>query len=334
MLEAACSPKRCPPRKTQFQTGRAAAAGREPAPPAPPAAKNNHGRVTFSEEMICMALRAGCCVLKCCCLQGSDCSSLGMQVAKTRGCFWWGENRSCFAARLDTLSGHIPVSGINTPSWDSWLHRGAPTCQPLTIPGRGWIHPHDPVHAANSPPAFISLSVTVTHALHLPVYRLFSQGPCGGNGWLGGTGLFAQILEGKPPEVWEQEERAGAGRLHAGTSLEGTEATVYPTAWLHPQTGYTQEPRATTGLPPPALPGTARAAGWVPPTRLQLQKVKCHQPGNNAHAASLHLPSVGVWHAKSSWDREVTQESQRNGELMTREGQEDGGNSQGLAGHP
>lgn len=148
-------------------------------------------------------------------------------------------------------SGHIPISGINTPSWDSWLHRRAPTCQPLTIIGRGWIHPHDPAHAANSPHAFISLSVTVTHALHLPVYRLFSQGPCGGNDWLGGTGLFAQILEGKPPEVWEQQGRAG--RLLAGTSLEGTEATVYPTDWLHPQTGYTQEPRARVWHHQPCL---------------------------------------------------------------------------------
>lgn len=91
MLEAACSPKRYPPRKTQFQTGRAAAAGREPAPPAPPAARNNHGGVTFSGEMICMALRAGCCGQKCCCLQGSDCSSFGMKVQRSRECFGWGK---------------------------------------------------------------------------------------------------------------------------------------------------------------------------------------------------------------------------------------------------
>lgn len=77
--------------RTQFQTGRAAAAGREPAPPAPPAAKNNHGRVTFRGEIICMALRAGCCGLKRCCLQGSDCSSFGRKVARIRGCFWWGK---------------------------------------------------------------------------------------------------------------------------------------------------------------------------------------------------------------------------------------------------
>lgn len=76
-------------------------------------------------------------------------------------------------------------------------------CQPFITPGRGWIHPHDPMHAANSPRAFISLSVAVTHALRLPVYRLFSQGPCGGNDRLGRTGLLAQVLEGKPPEVWE-----------------------------------------------------------------------------------------------------------------------------------
>lgn len=91
MLEAACSPKRYPPRKTQFQTGRAAEAGREPAPPAPPAAKNNHGRVTFRGEVICLALRAGCCVLKCCCLQGSNCSSPGMKAARIRGYFWRGK---------------------------------------------------------------------------------------------------------------------------------------------------------------------------------------------------------------------------------------------------
>lgn len=78
-------------------------------------------------------------------------------------------------------------------------------CQPLTVAGRSWIHPHDPMHAANSPRAFLSLPVAVTHALHLPVYRPFSQGPCGGSDQLGGTGILAQVLEGKPLEVWEWE---------------------------------------------------------------------------------------------------------------------------------
>lgn len=243
-----------------------------------------------------------------------------------------------FAARLD---GHILISGINTPSWDSWLHRRAPTCQPLTITGRGWIHPHDPEHAANSPHAFISLSVTVTHALHLPVYRLFSQGPCGGNDWLGGTGLFAQILEGKPPEVWEQEGRAG--RRHAGTSFEGTEATVYPTAWLHPQTGYTQEPRARPGLAPPALPGIALAAGCLQ------GRGGYHPHGSSSKRSSVtslqmvptlppfisHQQGSGMPGPLGTGMRgRLSTEAQRNGELMTREGQEDGGSSQGLAGHP
>lgn len=38
---------------------------------------------------------------------------------------------------------------------------------------------------------------------------------------------------------------------------------MYPTAWLHPRRGYTQEPRASPGLAPPALPGTALAAGCL-----------------------------------------------------------------------
>lgn len=240
-------------------------------------------------------------------------------------------------------SGHIPVSGINTPSWDSWLHRRARTCQPLTITGRGWIHPHDPVHAANSPHAFISLSVTVTHALHLPVYRLFSQGPCGGNDWLGGTGLFAQILEGKPPEVWEQEGRAGAGRLHAGTSLEGTEAIVYPTAWLHSQAGYTQEPRAARDLAPPALSGIALAAQCLQ------GRGGYHTHGSSSKRSSITslemapTPPPFISHQWGSsmpsplgtgMKGKLSTESQRNAGLMTREGQEDGGSSQGLAGHP
>ena len=151
--------------------------------------------------------------------------------------------------------GHSPVSGITTPSWDSRLHRRAPTCQPFTIPGRGWIHPHDPIQAANSPHAFISLSVTVTHALHLPVYRLFSQGLCGGNDQLGGTGLLAQVLKGKPLEVWEREGR-GRSQMPARWDLsEGTEATAYPTYWLHP--GAQGNARAGTA----SLAGIALAAG-------------------------------------------------------------------------
>lgn len=246
--------------------------------------------------------------------------------------------------RLDllcSLSRHIPVSGINTPSWDSWLHGRAPPCQPLTITGRGWIQPHDPVHAANSPHAFISLSVTVTHALHLPVYRLFSQGPCGGNDWLGGTGLFAQILEGKPPEVWEPEGR-GRGWTPA-CSLEGTEAIVYPPAWLHPQTGYIQEPRATRDLAPPALSGIALAAG-----RLQARGGH-HTHGSSSKRSSVTsletapTPPPFVSHQCGSgmpsplgtgMKGMLSTESQRNERLMTREEQEDGGSSQGLAGHP
>lgn len=101
------------------------------------------------------------------------------------------------------------------------------------------------------PSAFISLSVAVTHALQLPVYRLFSQGPCGGNDRSGGTGLLAQVLEGNPPEVWEQEGR-GRSRTPARWDLsKGMEATMHPTELLHPQTGYTQEPRAMPGLAPP-----------------------------------------------------------------------------------
>lgn len=249
------------------------------------------------------------------------------------------EDWICFAARLDTF----PSAGKTPLSWDSWLHRRARTCQPLTITGRGWIHPHDPVHAANSPHAFISLSVTVTHALHLPVYRLFSQGPCGGNDWLGGTGLFAQILEGKPPEVWEREGRAGAGRLHAGTSLGGTEAIVYPTAWLHPQTGYTQEPRAAQDLAPPALSGIALAA------RCLQGRGGYHTHGSSSERSSVTslemapTPPPFISHQRRSgvpsplgtgMKAKLSTESQRNGRLMTREGQEDGGSSQELEGHP
>lgn len=339
MLEAACSPKRYPPRKTRFQTGRAAEAGREPAPPAPPAAKNNHGRVTFSGEVICMALRAGCCVPKCCCFQGSECSSLGMKVARIRGYFCWGKRTGSVFQFVWTHSRQW-----NKHSFLGQLApRRAPTCQPLTITGRGWIHPHDPVHAVNSPHAFISLSVTVTHALHLPVYRLFSQGPCGGNDWLGGTGLLAQILEGKPPEVWEQErEEAGVGRLHTGTSLAGTETTVYPTAWLHPRTGYTQEPKARPGLAPPALPGIALAA------RCLRGRGGCHPQDSSSKrssAPSLEMAPTLPPFISHPWGSgmpnslgtrmrgKLSTESQRNGGLMTREGQEDGGSSQGLAGH-
>lgn len=197
-----------PTTKDVIPNGCTAAAGKEPAPLAPPPAQNSHSRVTFSRDAIHMALWVGCCSLKHICLWDSDCSSLGMTAARIRGCFWWEKRAgSPFCCSL----GDSPVSGITTPSWDSRLHRKAPTCQSLTITGTGWIHPHDPTHAANSPRAFISLSVTVTHALCLPVYRLYSQCPCGSNDRLGETGLLAQILEEKPPEAWEREGKGKEG---------------------------------------------------------------------------------------------------------------------------
>lgn len=81
-----------------------------------------------------------------------------------------------------------------------------------------------------------------------------------------------------------------------------------------PQPGYTHKlhpgAQGNAGCGTTSLvwhcPGSLVPAGqgWVPHTRLQLQKVKCHQPGNGTYAASPHLPSVGVRHAKTSWDRD------------------------------
>lgn len=159
-------------------------------------------------------------------------------------------------------------------------------CQPLTIAGTGWIHPHDPTHAANSPCAFISLSVTVTHALHLPVYRLYSQRPCGGNDRLGGTGLLTQVLEEKPPEAWEWEGRGREGMPARWDPSEVIAATVYLREWLHPG-AWGNARVGTTSLLGTIGSRMPAGQGWVPPTRLQLQKVKRHQPGNCAHSASL-----------------------------------------------
>lgn len=145
--------------------------------------------------------------------------------------------------------------GITTPSWDRRLHRTAPTCEALAVAGRGCAHPHDPTHTANSPRAFISLSVTVTHALRLPVYRLFSQGPCRGNGRAGGTGLLAQVLKGNPSEVWEWEGRGRSGMPACWDRSEGMEATEHPVDWLHPGA------QGDAGAGTASLPGIALAAG-------------------------------------------------------------------------
>lgn len=51
-------------------------------------------------------------------------------------------------------------------------------------------------------------------------------------------GYLPRSLRESPQKSGSRREGAGVGRLHAGTSLEGTEATVYPTVWLHPQTGW------------------------------------------------------------------------------------------------
>lgn len=127
--------------KDVIPNGCTAAAGKDLAPPAPPPAKNSHGRVTFSRDTICMALWVGCCSLKHSCPWNSDRSSLGMRAARIRICFWW-EKRA--GSSFCCSPGHSPVNGITTPSWDSRLHRKAPTCQSHTIAGTGWIHPHDP----------------------------------------------------------------------------------------------------------------------------------------------------------------------------------------------
>lgn len=96
----------------------------------------------------------------------------------------------------------------------------------------------------------------MTHALRLPVYRLFSQSPCRRNDQLRGTGLLAQVLEGNPcVEVWECERR-GRSRTLAHRDVSGEmEATVYSTDWLHP--GAQGDARAGTT----SLPGIALAAG-------------------------------------------------------------------------
>jgi len=204
-------------------------AGREPAPPALLPAKNNHGGVTFSGEAICTAARAGCC------RRGGDSSSLGMKAARIGRCFCWGKRAG---ASFCNLPGCSPISGRTTPSRDSRLHRTAPTREALTMAGRGWDRPHDPMQAANSPHAFISLSVAVTHALRLPVYRPFSQGLRGGNDRSGGTGLLAQVLKGNPPGVWEREGRCRSrvpARRHLSEGMEATVRRLATTAgWLHP----------------------------------------------------------------------------------------------------
>lgn len=73
-------------------------------------------------------------------------------------------------------------------------------------------------------------------------------------------GYLPRSVRESPQKSGSRRKEAGTARLHTGTSLEGTEATVYPTAWLDPQNGYIQEPRATPSLAPPALPGIALAA--------------------------------------------------------------------------
>lgn len=67
-----------------------------------------------------------------------------------------------------------------------------------------------------------------------------------------------------------------------------------PTDWLQP------------GIRDDAGAGSRAPVGQkvIPPTWLHLQKVKHHQPGNGAHAASLHLPSVALRHAKPPWARD------------------------------
>lgn len=118
---------------------------------------------------------------------------------------------------------------------------------------------------------------------------------------------------------------------------------MYPKAWLHPQTGYTQEPRATPGLAPPALPGIALAARC-------LQGRGGYHPQDSSSKrssfASLEMaptlsPLISYYWGSgvpsplgTGMKGKLSTESQRNGGLMTREGQEDGGSSRGLAGHP
>lgn len=105
----------------------AAAAGREPDPPAPPAAKNNHGGVTLSGEMICLALRAGCCVLEMLLPPGQRLLIPRDERGKDQGMLSAGEKGwICF--------GHIPVRGINTP----FLGRLAPQ-ESTYVPA---THPH------------------------------------------------------------------------------------------------------------------------------------------------------------------------------------------------
>lgn len=116
-----------------------------------------------------------------------------------------------------------------------------------------------------------------------------------------------------PRSLRESPQKSGSSRegldaCSLGPLLKGQRPLCIP------QTGYThrlatpRSPGQGSGTTSPAwhCPGSWVPAGqgWVPPTRLQLQKVKCHQPGNGAYAASLHLPSAGVWHARPSWDRD------------------------------
>lgn len=157
-------------------------------------------------------------------------------------------------------------------------------------------------HAANSPHAFISLSVTVTHALCLPVYRLYSQCSCGSNDRLGESGLLVQVLEEKPPEAWEREGRGKEGTPACWNPSEGIEAAAYLTEWLHPGAWGNARASTTTLL---GITGSQMPVGQrcVPPTRLQLQKVNHHQPGNGVYSASF-LPSVDVQHASPAWARD------------------------------
>lgn len=150
-----------------------------------------------------------------------------------------------------------------------------------------------------------------------------------------------------PRSLRESPRSPGAGGkgqgVDAGTSLEGTEVTVCPTGWLHPQSGYTQEPRATPGLAPPALLGIAQAAGCLQ------GRAGFHPHGSSSKRSSvtsLEMAPTLPPFISHQWEPgrpsplgtgmrgRLSAESQRNGGLMTREGHEDGGSSQGPAGHP